>query len=325
MIENILSNRFATTASLLAVPVAFVADYIGVPIAYAIAAGIVAVLFVLAYIDEKRKQKLYSQPNVPIPIVFNISNPADSRSALASLFENFQGSYPHHQENLKKYFNITPDDLIFEYSGDIFDEDRFVDFLKISKHDIKRLEAKTPKNVQFHMVYIGPIANAILVGTIFGTEGVTLYQYNKSTDSYAIALEIDSRKFKEPIDAFEIFKREDIGQVEESEHVTIAIDLASHKVALNKLQKPIIHLESRVGATLHKPEEFIRANQEIYSVINTLQQHSPHITLAYSMPTTIAILLGMSVQSYWDIMLTQFNDGEYKPVMSRLNKIKYYF
>ncbi len=325
MLEKTLSNRYVTIGSIIAILMAFVADYIGIPTVYAGAGVIVALFFIWAFIDEMRKQKLYSQPNIPIPIIFNISNPANSLSALNSLFENFEKSYPNHKTNLEKYFNITQQDLVFEYNGDIFDEDRFIDFLKISKHDIKRLEAKTPQNVQFHVVYIGPIANAILVGTMFGTEGVTLYQYNKSTDSYAVALEIDSRSFKEPIDAFEIFKREDIGEVEGSDKITVAIDLASHKVALNKLEKPIIHLESQVGATLHKAEEFIRANREIYSVINNLQQQAPHITLAYSMPTTVAILLGMSIQSYWDITLTQFNDGEYKPVISHLNKIKYYF
>ncbi len=325
MFEEFFSNRFSVAASVLAVPIAFLADYFGMPYAYLFAALFVLLMFVLAYLDERRKAKLYAQPNIPVPIVFNISNPADSRSALASLFGILQNAYPHHEANLKKYFNITPEDLIFKYDGDIFDEARFTDFLKIAKHDIKRLEARTPKNVHFHMVYIGPIANAILVGTMLGTEGVTLYQYNKSTDSYAVALNIDSRVYKEHIDDFQIIKKTEIGAVAGSPEVTVAIDLASHRVALNKLKKPIIHLESIVGATLHTPEEFIRANQEIYSVLNELQQHAPHITLVYSMPTTIGILLGMSIQNYWDIALTQYSDGEYKTVVRHLNNIKFYF
>ncbi len=325
MFENVFANRFAVIATFFAVPIAFLADYSGVHYAYAIAALFVLLFFLLAYWDERNKQKLYNKPNIPIPVVFNISNPSDSKSALGSLFETLEQEYPKHEENLKKYFNITSEDLIFKYDGDIFDEARFTDFLKIAKHDIKRLEARTPKNVHFHMVYIGPIANAILVGTMLGTEGVTLYQYNKSTDSYTVALNIDSRAYKEHIQELHILRKHEIGDVKGSPEVTVAIDLASHKIALEKLTKPIIHLESTVGATLHTPEEFIQANQEIYSVINNLQQHAPHITLAYSMPTTIGILLGMSIQNYWDITLTQYSDGEYKPVIQHLNKIKYYF
>ena len=325
MFEEFFSNRFSVAASVLAVPIAFVADYFGMQNAYLFAAIFVLLMFVLAYLDERRKAKLYAQPNIPIPVVFNISNPADSRSALASLFGILEDDYPRHEANLEKYFNITPDDLIFKYDGDIFDEARFTDFLKIAKHDIKRLEARTPKNVHFHIVYIGPIANAILVGTMLGTEGVTLYQYNKSSDSYTVALKIDSRVYKEHIKSLKILKKEQIGDIESSKEVTVAIDLASHKIALEKLKKPIIHLESTVGATLHTPEDFIRASQEIYSVINTLQQRAPHITLAYSMPTTVGILLGMSIQNYWDIALTQYSEGEYKTVVSHLNRIKYYF
>ncbi len=120
-----------------------------------------------------------------------------------------------------------------------------------------------------------------------------------------------------------IIKKNLIGEVKND--VTIAIDLASHKVALAKLKEPIIHLESTVGATLSKSDDFIRANQEIYAVINDLQQNCSHIKLVYSMPTTVAIMIGMSVQNYWDIELTQFQDGEYKTVIKHLDKIKYYF
>jgi hypothetical protein len=323
--ENILSNKFAQIATILAVPIAFIADYINSPLAYLGAFLVVILLFIFAYFDESKKEKLYNQKNIPIPIVFNISNPANSNSALGSIFDNLDKNYPDHKKNLKKYLNIIESDLVFKYDGDIFDEKRFVDFLKVTKHDIKKLESKTTQNIHFHIVYIGPIANAVLIGTMLGTEGITLYQYNKSTDNYTISMEINSREYKEHIDEFKIIKKSILGDISSASSVTVAIDLASHKVSLAKLQEPVIHLESTIGATLHKPEDFIRANQEIYAVINELQQQDRHITLAYSMPTTIAILLGMGIQNYWDIELTQFNDGEYKSVIKQLNSIKYYF
>ena len=326
MLKNILSNIYLNAASILAVPAAFLADVSGKPIAYAVAFIVVVGLIAYAYFDEKKKQKIYTASNIHLPIIFNVSNPANSAVALEALFKILSQRYPNHKENLEKYLNIMLDDLIFGYQGDIFDQERFVDFLKIVKHDIKQLQQKAANNTHLHIVYIGPVANAIAMGTILGTDGVTLYQYNKSTDSYAISLEIQDRSYKEHIEAFEIFDKETIGRIEKAEErVTVAIDLSSHKIALSKLQEPIVHLKSRHGATLKTSEAFIQANREIYAVINGLQQRVEKITLVYSMPTSVAMLLGMSIQNYWDIELTQFVEGEYKTVIDRLDRIKYYF
>ena len=321
MLNNILSNIYTQIALIIAAFGGLVSDQFS----GGYFAVIVIALTIISYAvyDEFKKHKIYSQQNIPIPLVFNISNPADSKTALNSLFRILGEKYPDHKKNLKKHFNILENDLIFKYDGDIFDEKRFIDFLKITKHNLKKLDAQTPQNIHFHIVYIGPIANAILIGTMLGTEGITLYQYNKSTDSYTISLEIKGREYKEHIKEFKLIKKEVIGEIKE--RVTVAIDLASHKVALGKLDKPIVHLQSTIGATIHKPEDFIRANQEIYACLNELQQSCLSIKLVYSMPTTVAVMLGMSVQNYWDIEVTQFSDGEYKSVVKHLNEIKYYF
>jgi hypothetical protein len=323
MLNKIISNTYTQASLIFGALGGLLSDALNMGYTTVTTLAFIGVCY--GWYDENRKKKIYSKPNIPIPLVFNISNPADSKSTLSSLFNILNKDYPEHQENLKKYFNIIEDDLLFKYDGDIFDEERFVDFLKVTKHDIKKLDAKTPQNINFHIIYIGPIANAILIGTMLGTEGITLYQYNKSSDSYNISLNIDSREYKEHINEFKIIKKETKGDIKNNSDVTIAIDLASHKIALAKLKEPIIHLQSNIGATIHNPKDFIRANQEIYAVINDLQQSVSHIKLAYSIPTTIGILLGMSIQNYWDIELTQFSDGEYKTITHHLNKIKYYF
>ena len=321
MLKNILSNIYTQVALVIAAFGGLISDQIG----GGYSAVIMVALAIIAYatFDEYKKKKSYSQKNIPIPVVFNISNPADSKTALNALFGILEHSYPNHKEHLKKYFNIIEDDLIFKYDGDIFDEKRFIDFLKITKHDIKKLETKTPQNMHLHIVYIGPIANAIMIGTTLSTEGITLYQYNKSTDNYTISLEINSREYKEHVKEFKIIEKKIIGELQDS--VTVAIDLASHKIALGKLKSPIVHLQSTMGATLKEPQDFIRANQEIYAVINELQQNYSHLILVYSMPTTVALMLGMSVQNYWSIELTHFQDGAYKPIINTLNSIQYYF
>jgi len=321
MLKNIFSNTYSQLSLAVAAVGGLVSDEIGQ--GYGVVLLLAALLFLYALFDEQKNLKIYTQNNLPIPVVFNVSNPADAKSALSILFNTLEKEYPNHKENLKKHFNIIETDLIFKYDGDIFNEKRFIDFLKISKHNIKKLEAQTPKNVDFHVVYIGPISNAIMVGTLFGTEGVTLYQYSKSSSSYDTVLEVNSRQYKESVSEFKIIEKKSIGTIEDE--VTVAIDMASHKVALSELGEPVVHLESKLGATIHNPEDFIRANQEIYTVINTLQQNVSKIRFVYSMPVTLGILLGMSVQNYWDIEITQYEDGQYKTVIKHLDEIKYYF
>jgi len=322
MIKDIYSNFFTQLALGLGAIGGLMADQLGK--GYSIVLVLTCFIIIYAIFDEYKKKKLYMKQNIPIPIVFNISNPADSRSSLNAIFRLLEKEYPNHKENLEKYYNIIESDLIFKYDGDIFNEKRFIDFLKITKHDIKKLEAQTPHNIDLHIVYIGPIANAILVGTMLGTEGVSLYQYNKSTDNYTISIRIDSREYKESVDEFKIIKKEQIGDLV-GDSVTVAIDLASHKVTLCKSDEPIVHLKSIIGETIHNEKDFIRANREIYTVINTLQQKCSHIKLIYSMPTTIAFMLGMSMQNYWDVEITHFDKGEYKTVVKHLDDISYYF
>lgn len=322
MIKDIYSNFFTQLALALGAIGGLMADQLGR--GYSIVLVLTGFIIAYAIYDEYKKKQLYIKQNIPIPIVFNISNPADSKSSLNAIFKILEKKYPNHKENLEKYFNIIERDLIFKYDGDIFNEKRFIDFLKITKHDIKKLEAQTPQNIDLHIVYIGPIANAILIGTMLGTEGVTLYQYNKSTDSYTISIKIDSREYKENVDKFKVIKKEEIGDIR-GKDITVAIDLASHKVTLCKSDEPIVHLQSIIGSTIHNSQDFIQANREIYTVINTLQQKCSHIKLIYSMPTTIAFMLGMSMQNYWDVEITQFDKGEYKTVLKHLDDISYYF
>ena len=296
----------------------------------AIGSGYIYVLYVAGALilytlyDEYMTKSIYLKPQVSVPVVFNISNSADTKSALRSLTGILQNEYPEHLENLEKYFNIIEQDLIFKYDGDIFNEDRLIDFLKICKHDLKKLEAKTPKSVHFHIVYIGPASVAILIGTLFGTDAVTLYQYSNSSDTYNISIEINNREHKKAAKENRLTYIEYINK-NDSDSVTVAIDAASHKVALGALEGEVIHIESKVGSTLETAEEFIQMYQEIYTLLNSLQQTKKDIKLVYSMPVTLGFLLGLNIQTYWNIEVTQFVQGKYKSVVDNISKINYYF
>jgi len=68
--------------------------------------GMVVIAF--SIFEEIQNFKIYNKKNISIPIVFNISNPADSQNALNQLFnilEDKDKRYKNHKHNLKKYFN----------------------------------------------------------------------------------------------------------------------------------------------------------------------------------------------------------------------------
>jgi len=322
ILQKIPTNQWTNIVLIIATIGGFVADYF--QFGYGWVAAIVVIGLVYAGYDEYKTIKFYDSKNLPIPIVINISNPASSMAALESIYK--QIDIKDHRQNLEKYFNIIDDDLIFKYDADIFNEDRFIDFLKILKHDITQLGKRVKTNINYQIAYIGPIANAIAVGTVFGTDGLTIYQYNKSSDSYTIAIDIKDRNYKEKIAQYEVFDIDYIGTISnETQSVTVAIDASSHQVALNQLNEPIIHLKSMLGATMLDTKDFIQANREIYQTINKLQNGKRKIRLAYSMPTSIGFLLGMSIQVYWNIELTQYSQGKYKPVIRDISKINYFF
>lgn len=327
-LADAINSKFGILAMTIIAFGGLISDAMATGYFFVVCAG--SILMLYALYKEWDRRDLYSQSAVSIPVVFNISNPADCRSALNALYGKLEQEYPDHRESLKRYFNITDEDLIYHYNGDIYDERRMIDFLKICKHDLKRLDARTPGNVHFHIAYIGPISGAILVGTLFPTEGVTLYQYDRSNKSYSIALQIDGRNYKEPVRRFEVLEGS-LSQTLETiggcpgKRVTLALELSSHKIDLAELDEPRILLKSSLGATLDNADEFIRANREIYTVINELQTRCDKITLVYSIPTALGLLLGMSLQTYWNIRLTQYDKGRYRTVIESLREIEYRF
>ena len=103
-LEKFLSNKFIALASFVAVPLAFYADFIGSNILYALSLSLVLALVFLAIFDEYKTKKIYSQPNIPIPLVFNISNPANSKNSLNLLFDKLSQNFKDHKKKFRKIF-----------------------------------------------------------------------------------------------------------------------------------------------------------------------------------------------------------------------------
>lgn len=295
-----------------------------------LASGVVVLNLFFRIWSEYSQTQVYSKGPLPLPIVINISIPANSQNALNALFDliDHNQGLKSHQRNLAKYLQIQNSDLIFEYRRDIHNTDALKDFLKISRYRIDKLKSQTPQNTTIHLAYMGPASVGILVGTMFDTDGVQIFQYNKSSDSYYPTALIKDRSLKENIQKFEKFEVK-LPQVTQ-ERVTIAVDVASHKL---KLSDPglaeygdLIYLSSKSDGTIAMNEDWIQYSREIFKTLSWAQQRYQEIRMIYSMPVLLSVILGMAVKNYWNIMLTNYDKGSgtYRDLM-RTNEITYYF
>jgi len=325
----IVTNPYASITSILVMFGALLADRFGS--GYGILLLLVLPIFLFGIWSELRKTYLYEHEALPLPVVINIANPASSDDALRSLFQIIEkdSRYHNHRSNLEQYCAIQSSDLIFDYRADIYDSERLKDFLKITRHNLEKLKAKTPRNTVLYLAYIGPASVGILVGTLFGTDGLKIFQYSKSSDSYHEVISIENRKLKESVDKLYRFDIEFPSQ-KSHENVTVAVDVSSHKIKRNEVSiqtyGDLIYMASRNHGTIDLSEDWLAYSQEIFAVLNSAQNTYAKIRLVYSMPVSLAVALGCALQNYWPIMLTNYDSSaqRYRDVIS-LNSIQYFF
>ncbi|MFM7579698.1 MAG: hypothetical protein ACKO5Q_22540, partial [Microcystaceae cyanobacterium] len=180
----IIRNPVTEVALIIGFFLALITDQFGQGYIYVF--GIVLIVILIGVIKESQKFVVYQKNAIPLPIVINTSSPNSSKKALCLMFDIIEKEAVHanHQDNLQKILGIEKQDLIFDYSGDIFNNDQLQSFLKIVRYNLEKLKNKTPHNTVIYLAYIGPVSVGILVGTLFGTDGVRVFQYNKSSDSY---------------------------------------------------------------------------------------------------------------------------------------------
>ncbi len=325
----IVTNPYASLTSALVMFGALLADRFGS--GYGILFALALLIFLFGIWNELRKTNLYEHEALPLPIVINIANPARSDDALRSLFQIIEkdARYQNHRSNLEQYCAIQSSDLMFDYKANIYDAERLKDFLKITRHNLEKLKVKTPRNTVLCLAYIGPSSVGILVGTMLGTDGVKIFQYNKSSDSYHEVISIENRKLKESIDQFTRFDIEFPSQ-KSHENVTVAVDVSSHKIKRNEVSiqtyGDLIYMASRNYGTIDLAEDWLAYSQEIFAVLNLAQNTYAKIRLVYSMPVSLAVALGCALQNYWPIMLTNYDPEmtSYRDVIY-INEIRYFF
>lgn len=321
----ILNNPFTLMAGIAGAIGGLLPVYIN---GVAVASGMAA-LIVLGIWSEARKMSIYKHDAIPLPIVINVSNPANSENALSSLFNLIEKDrkFRNYRHNLAQYLQISPLDLIFNYRGAIYETERLKDFLKITRYDLEKLKTKTPRNTIIDLAYIGPASVGILIGTVLSLDSTNIFQYSKTSDSYYSVVEIRDRTSKEDIAEFEKFEVE--FPQKRQQKVTVAIDVSSHKIRTEDSSitayGDLIYMKSQSNGTIELHEDWMQYSREIFKVLNLAQQNYEEIRLVYSMPVALAIILGIALQNYWNITLTQYDSSNntYRDLM-KLNDLQFY-
>jgi hypothetical protein len=292
------------------------------------------IMFLVGIAIEANKYKIYTEDALPIPVVINITpSRVNSVDALNSLFNvnliQAKPEYRNYRKNIEKYLGITEADLVHEYKKDIFDLDYLKTFLITTQYHLEqRVKPKTPQNSIFYLVYIGPISVAFLVGSMFGREGMLLFQRSQDHNSYQCVMEVKDRKLKEDTPEFEKFNITYQKGESRQTKVTIAIDAAAHKIKLNDPNitnyGDIIHLQNKTGNSISFEEDWTQYCREIFKVLNEAQQEYEEIKLVYSMPVNLGVAVGMTTQHFWPILLTNYDEktGRYKDLI-KMNEITY--
>lgn len=319
---NIYTNAFFHLAMLIAVIGGLIADQYGLGYSYVFSCVLLCIG--IALFDEKKKFNIYSRQTIPIPIVIKVDDGTHTNNAFRSLIKSIEAGdkFDNLEENLNKYFSITRDELIFEYKGDLYDHRKLVSFLQIIRYAINRIESRLENRVVFHLAYYRRPAIGFMIGTIFRTDGVIVYQRDDANDRFNPVAKIDSRRYKEKVENFEKFT---IGKVlNDSADVVVIIDAASHKVNYVPHSESFVHLTANNNGTIALEDDWIRYGQEIYNVINTLQVKYKTIKVVHAMPEALSVVVGMAIENYWPVEITQYDGGSY-PIIMKLNSYKYYF
>lgn len=329
-LKYLSSNKFIQIAGLSALFLNPIVDAIGGSITFLMLATILIILFLYGLYDEIKTQKKLKQATIHIPIVIKIDDGPDPKYVLQNLVQKIEEiqKLEDYEDDMKKYFGINIDSFIFEYTGSIYDFDRLMSFARIIKYKINQIEKQLEGRVKFHVAYYKLPAIGYLLGTLFRTEGIVVYQNNDYENRFEKVADINSRKYKERTDGYVKYDISENFADEESSEVLIVINSASHTVNENasslksKMNKVRIVLKEP-GTIPYESDWTVYAN-EIYNVINELQTKYKTIIIAHSMPEAISVVLGMALENYWNIKITQYENNEYNKVFS-MNDIRYYF
>jgi len=333
--NNILENRWIQLSGVLAIFFGLFADAMSDSIFYWISFIILVILIIIAVVEEYRiSQKMLD--TIYIPLVIKIDDNTDTKYVFDSLIQKIERNYQieNYKENVLKYLKINLEDFIFEYNGDLFDFDKLLSFSRIISYNINKLEKNIKKEVVFHIAYYRRPAIAFMFGVIFRTKGVVVYQNNDGGQTFEKVVEVNDRKYKERVEEFEKYEIKE--QVSNKKELLLVINSASHNVDINAPSlkkykdrviltlKPKIIDNKKISGTIPYNEDWSLYAREIYTIIHNYRLKYQKIIIAHSMPEALAFLVGMGIENYWNIEITQYHKNDYKFIYNMQNVIFYF-
>lgn len=330
LLKHLFDNNYINSAGLLALVLSPVADGLGGGIYFWCLFGILFSLFLFGVFDEYRRNKKLHSETIHIPIVIKVDDGPSPTYVMKNILDQIEQSYnlSNYEKILKRYLGINIEGYIFEYNGSIYDFDRAMSFARIIRYSVINIEKRFNGRVKFHVAYYKRPSIGFLLGTIFRTEAVVVYQNNDFENRFYPVANISSRAYKERIANFSKYSIQKHIQDTEEKSVLIAIESSSHKINLNansiRKYKNIISINLIHNGTIPYDDNWIEYASEIYNVINQTQTEFDTIVIAHAMPEAIAMVLGMAIENYWNIDVLQYDNSDYKFILN-MGKISYYF
>lgn len=343
-LENLFSNRVIQFAGFLGLFLGYVADAISDKNIYWAFAMLVVSLVFMAIYDEMSTYDIYHSETIHIPVIIRVDDNTDTTYVLETLLVKLEEKghiKEHYKESLLKYRGINLDEFIFEYNGDLFDYKRLLSFAQIINYKINQTERALKTKVLFHVAYYRRPSVAYMLGVIFRTEGLVLYQNDDGGSTFEEVASVTTRAYKEHVESLEKYDLlEEFEEPHKQDELLFIINSASHdvdpRVASLKGYKNRVTMklkpqkikrnneEKIVSGTIPVEDDWTQYSQEIYTQIHNYRLQYKKIVIAHAMPEALAFLLGMAMENYWNIEITQYFNNDNIPVYN-MQDVQFYF
>jgi hypothetical protein len=334
MIDTIirfLENKYVSLAGILGLLLGSLSDALDNDIAKWIIFAIIVILFIFAIVNEYRLNSKFNKEVIHIPVVIKIGSKVEASYVMNNLIEEIEKieNTSSYKRDILRFLKIDLDSFIYEFKGDIYDFDNLMDFSRYINHEIKKLQVQIGNKIEFHVAYYQKPAIGFLLGTIFKTENISVYQNNDYKNTFFKVFDINSRKYKENKPNNEFYTIDRSYMTDESNEILVVLNSSSHNVNVNsdklKQYSNFVKLTLNSNGTIPYEIDWVEHSQEIYTLLNELQIKYKHIVLAHAMPESLSLVLGMAIENYWNLTITQYNPktSDYDE-MYTMNQIKYF-
>lgn len=334
MIDTIirfLENKYVSLAGILGLLLGSLSDALDNDIAKWIIFAIIVILFIFAIVNEYRLNSKFNKEVIHIPVVIKIGSKVEASYVMNNLIEEIEKieNTSSYKRDILRFLKIDLDSFIYEFKGDIYDFDNLMDFSRYINHEIKKLQVQIGNKIEFHVAYYQKPAIGFLLGTIFKTENISVYQNNDYKNTFFKVFDINSRKYKENKPNNEFYTIDRSYMTDESNEILVVLNSSSHNVNVNsdklKQYSNFVKLTLNSNGTIPYEIDWVEHSQEIYTLLNELQIKYKHIVLAHAMPESLSLVLGMAIENYWNLTITQYNPktSDYDEIYT-MNQIKYF-